>query len=158
MKPPVLVIAAGASAHAIRAALADDFSPTITDDVERGRALASTGGFLAVGAVAPLDLEGAVSIDPAGKPAAIVAVVHAAIAASSVAHRELARVDKVGAVPYDEYVELARYALTRRYLLALLSRHSGSVTEAARGAGMERESLHRLLRRHHVIADDFRER
>ena len=48
-------------------------------------------------------------------------------------------------------------AFTRRYLLAVLSRHGGRVTDAARGAHMKRESLHRLLRRHHVIADDFRE-
>ena len=158
MKPPVLVLVAGVSARAIRAALADDFSPTLTDDVGRGRALASTGGFLALVAVAPLSLDGAVVIDPDAEPIAIIAAVNAAIAAIAASHRDRARVDEVGAVPYDEYVELARYALTRRYLLALLSRHGGSVTDAARGASMQRESLHRLLRRYHVIADDFRDR
>ena len=158
MKPPVLVIAAGAGAHAVRAALADDFSPTITNDLAHGRALASTGGFLAVIAAAPLRLEGAVAVDPAGAAAAIVAAVTAAIATSSAADHERARIDAVGAVPYDEYVELARYALTRRYLFALLNRHGGSVTDAARSAKMKRESLHRLLRRYHVIADDFRDR
>jgi len=105
-----------------------------------------------------LTLEDAIAIDPAAEPAAIVAAVNAAIAATSAAHRERARVDEVAVVPYDEYVELTRYASTRRYLLALLSRHGGSVTDAARGAHMKRESLHRLLRRHHVSADDFRER
>lgn len=158
MKPPVLVVAAGTDSRAIRAALGDDFAPTITDDVERGRSLASTGGFLAVAAVAPLKLDDAVAIDLAAEPTAIVTAVNAAITANAAIHRERARADEVGAMPYDEYVELARYAFTRRYLLALLSRHGGSVTDAARGASMQRESLHRLLRRHHVIADDFRDR
>ena len=157
MKPPVLVIVEGA-ARAIRAILADDFSPTITDDIERGRALAATGGFLAVVAVAPLKLEGAIAIDPDADPAALVASVSASIAELSQSHRERARIDEIGAVPYDDYVDLARYALTRRYLLALLTRHGGIVAEAARGARMKRESLHRLMRRHHVIADDFRDR
>ena len=158
MKPPVLALVTGTSARAIRAALAGDFSPTLTDDVERGRALASTGGFLAIVVVAPLALDGAVATEPDAEPAAIVAAVNAAIAAKSAAQRQQARADEVGAVPYDEYMELARYALTRRYLLALLSRYRGSVTDAARGANMKRESLHRLLRRHHMIADDFRGR
>jgi DNA-binding NtrC family response regulator len=156
MKPPVLVIIAGADASAIRAALESDFSATITDDSARGRALASTGGFLAVLDAARLELDGAVAIDPAADPAAIAAFARVAIATITEAQLDRARADDVGAVPYDEYVELARYALTRRYLLAVLSRHGGSVTDAARGANMKRESLHRLLRRHHVIADDFR--
>jgi len=156
MKPPVLVIIAGADASAIRAALERDFSATITDDPARGRALASTGGFLAILDAARLELDGAVAIDPAADPAAIAAVAQVAIATITEAQLDRARADDVGAVPYDEYVELARYALTRRYLLAVLSRHGGSVTDAARGANMKRESLHRLLRRHHVIADDFR--
>jgi DNA-binding NtrC family response regulator len=158
MKPPVLVIVAGASARAIRAALADAVSPTINDDLERGRALASTGGFLAILSVAPLTLDGAVELDPAAESTAIVAAVDAVIATNSAVHRERVHADDVGAVPYDEYVELVRYGFARRYLLSLLSRHGGSVTDAARGANMKRESLHRLMRRHHVSADAFRER
>jgi hypothetical protein len=158
MKPPVLALVAGVAARAIGSTLAEDFSPTITGDLARGRVLASTGGFLAVLAVAPLALEGAVAIDPATEPTAITAAVNAAIATSAAADRERARLDEIGAVPYDEYIELARYAFTRRYLLALLSRHGGSVTDAARGAAMKRESLHRLMRRHYVSADDFRAR
>lgn len=157
MRPPVLVIAAGADALALRAALAGDFAATITDDVERGRALASTGGFLAVLATMPLDLDGAVAVDPATEPAAIAAVARAAVEARGALQLEQARADAVAAVTYDEYLALTRYALTRRYLLAVLSHHRGSVTDAARGANMQRESLHRLLRRHHVLADDFRD-
>jgi hypothetical protein len=32
------------------------------------------------------------------------------------------------------------------------------VTDAAKAAGMVRESLHRLIRRHHLDADTFRDR
>lgn len=35
--------------------------------------------------------------------------------------REHARGDAIGASAYDDYVELARYAATRHYLLALLT-------------------------------------
>jgi hypothetical protein len=58
---------------------------------------------------------------------------------------------------YDSYIELVRFRETRRYLLGLMHRHRGSVTDAARGAGIVRESLHRLLRRHGVDADMFRD-
>lgn len=47
--------------------------------------------------------------------------------------------------------------MMRRYLLALLGRHSGSVTDAARGAKLKRESLHRLMRRYQVHADELRD-
>jgi transcriptional regulator of acetoin/glycerol metabolism len=58
---------------------------------------------------------------------------------------------------YREARDLAMYRITREYLLAVLHHHRGSVTEAARAADLERESLHRLLRRHDIIADAFRE-
>jgi DNA-binding NtrC family response regulator len=133
---------------------------TTTDDIERGRALASTAGFLVVVAAAPLaaSLPLAVEIDPRADPTAIMTAVTAAIDRDASKHRTLACTDEIGAVPYDEYIELARYAMTRRYLIALLQRHGGSVTDAARGANLKRESLHRLMRRHHVAAEDFRER
>jgi transcriptional regulator of acetoin/glycerol metabolism len=34
----------------------------------------------------------------------------------------------------------------------------GNVTEAARRAGMERESLHRLLKKYGVRSEDFKQR
>jgi two-component system response regulator HydG len=53
-------------------------------------------------------------------------------------------------------VERARDKATRDYLMALLREFGGSVTRAAERAGIERESLHRLLKRHGVRAQGFR--
>ncbi|MBI5513787.1 MAG: sigma-54-dependent Fis family transcriptional regulator [Deltaproteobacteria bacterium] len=58
---------------------------------------------------------------------------------------------------YREAVDVAREAATRRYLEAVLARHRGNVTAAAALAGVERESFHRLLRRHGLRADAWRE-
>ncbi|MEI8254096.1 MAG: sigma-54 dependent transcriptional regulator [Deltaproteobacteria bacterium] len=58
---------------------------------------------------------------------------------------------------YKEVVDMARDDATRRYLEALLTKHRGNVTNAAAQAGMERESIHRLLRRHDVRADAYRD-
>jgi transcriptional regulator with GAF, ATPase, and Fis domain len=160
MKAPVLVVADAAGARAIRAALAGDLDVTVTDQVTRARALASTGAFVCVFATRAFieSVAGTVELDPTAPAAEIASTAQAALASAAAARFEEARNDEVGAVPYDEYVELARYALIRRYLLALLAKHNGSVTDAAKGANMKRESLHRLMRRYHVTADDFRER
>jgi two-component system response regulator HydG len=63
----------------------------------------------------------------------------------------------IGEMTYREAVDLARDEGTRRYLEALLARHRGNVTAAAAQAGVERESFHRLLRRHGLRADVWRE-
>jgi DNA-binding NtrC family response regulator len=57
---------------------------------------------------------------------------------------------------YREVVDLARDRATREYLIALMSELVGNVTEAARRAGMERESMHRLLKRYGVRSEDFK--
>ncbi len=57
---------------------------------------------------------------------------------------------------YREAMDHARERATRDYLEALLRRHAGNVTRAAEQAGVERESLHRLLRRHGLDASTFR--
>lgn len=153
---PVLLLADGPAARVIEAALGATIALTVTDDVDRARALAATGGFVAILVAQPLaaSLAEAVMIDPTRDGQALAATLAAAIEHS---HR-IEHGDRVAALAYDEYIELARYAMTRRYLVALLQRHHGSVTDAARSAGMVRESLHRLMRRHHLIAEDFRER
>lgn len=160
MKPPVLVVSTSTGARAFRAALGDVYALTVVDDLARGRALASTGGFLAV-VLEPnesLSMAEVVAIHSSASPEEIQRAVTAAIARGFSSSQIDSRGDEVGVVLYDEYIELVRYASTRRYLMALLSRHRGSVTDAARAAKMKRESLHRLLRRHHLQADDFRRR
>jgi DNA-binding NtrC family response regulator len=59
---------------------------------------------------------------------------------------------------YREVVDLARDRASREYLIALMRELAGNVTEAARRAGMERESLHRLLKRYGVRSEDFKTR
>ena len=58
---------------------------------------------------------------------------------------------------YRDAVERARDRAGRDYLQALLRRSGGNVTRAAEEAGVERETLHRLLRRHGLEAGRFRE-
>jgi len=140
----------------MRTALAE-FDVTVTESVTRARALASTGAFVCVfTARGGAPVQGALELDPGGAVAAIATSAREAVASAAKQQETQARTDDAGALTYDEYIELARYAITRRYLLALLGRHNGSVTDAAKGANMKRESLHRLMRRYHVTADDFR--
>jgi len=60
-------------------------------------------------------------------------------------------------LPYREAVDLARDRVSRDYLTALMKETGGNVTRAAERAGMERESLHRLLKRYGLRSDDFKE-
>jgi DNA-binding NtrC family response regulator len=57
---------------------------------------------------------------------------------------------------YREALAEARDRGSHDYLTALLRAFDGNVSRAAAKAGLERESLHRLLRRHGIRADDFR--
>jgi DNA-binding NtrC family response regulator len=66
--------------------------------------------------------------------------------------------DVLARMPYREALELARDRVSREYLTALLKDFDGNVTRAAERAGMERESLHRLLKRFGVRSDDFKSR
>jgi DNA-binding NtrC family response regulator len=59
-------------------------------------------------------------------------------------------------LPYREAVAEARDRTSRDYLVALLAEFGGNVTRAAERAGLERESLHRLLRKHGIKSDDFK--
>jgi DNA-binding NtrC family response regulator len=61
-------------------------------------------------------------------------------------------------MPYREAVDLARDRVSRDYLTVLMREHEGNVTHAAQRAGMERESLHRLLKRYGIRSDDFKKR
>lgn len=59
---------------------------------------------------------------------------------------------------YREVLAHARDLLSRDYLVAILRAERGNVKNAATRAGIERESLHRLLKRYGVRADAFRAR
>lgn len=59
---------------------------------------------------------------------------------------------------YREVIALSRDRMTREYLIAVLKAVKGNVTQAAERAGVERESVHRLLKRYGLRADDYRER
>ncbi len=62
----------------------------------------------------------------------------------------------LASMPYRDAVEQAQERVSREYLVALLTEFQGNVTRAAARAGMERESLHRLLKRHGLRSDDFK--
>ena len=59
---------------------------------------------------------------------------------------------------YRAVLAAGRDRTTREYLVALLSEMTGNVTQAAERAGVERETFHRLLKRHGIRAEDFRTR
>jgi len=69
--------------------------------------------------------------------------------------------DDADAVLYDMPLPEARQqvldSFERRYLMRLLSRYSGNVRQASLSLGMERKSLYRLLERHNINPDDFRD-
>lgn len=63
---------------------------------------------------------------------------------------------KLEALSYRDMLETARDRATREYLVALMKDVGGNVTQAAERAGIERESMHRLLKKHGVRSDDFK--
>ena len=62
------------------------------------------------------------------------------------------------AMTYREVLAAGRERTTRDYLVALLREFQGNVTQAAERAGIERESFHRLMKRHGIRAEEFRPR
>ena len=61
-----------------------------------------------------------------------------------------------GQLPYREMLERVRERATRDYLVTVMRDVAGNVTQAADRAGIERESMHRLLKKHGVRSDDFK--
>ena len=59
-------------------------------------------------------------------------------------------------MPYKDAVAGARDRVSRDYLVALMTEFGGNVTRAAERAGVERESLHRLLRKYGLRSEDFK--
>jgi DNA-binding NtrC family response regulator len=65
--------------------------------------------------------------------------------------------EDLATLSYREALASARDRGSREYLAALLKAFGGNVSRAAERAGLERESLHRLLRRHGIQAGTFRD-
>lgn len=57
---------------------------------------------------------------------------------------------------YKEVLQLAKNRVVREYLQELMRDCEGNVRRAAERAAIERESMHRLLRRYDVRPDDYR--
>lgn len=66
--------------------------------------------------------------------------------------------DHLAQMTYAQACDLGRDRTARLYLVAIMRRFKGNVTQAAEHAGIERESLHRLLRRFDIDSTPFRER
>lgn len=64
--------------------------------------------------------------------------------------------DNLARLKYRDVMERHGRTLLPEYLAALLRAHAGNVTKAALAAGVERESLHRLMRRYEIDARSYR--
>jgi DNA-binding NtrC family response regulator len=64
----------------------------------------------------------------------------------------------VSHLAYRELLELTRDRGSREYLIELMTELGGNVTDAAKRAGVTRESLHRLLKRYGVRSEEFKNR
>ena len=78
-------------------------------------------------------------------------------ASSAPAASQAASESELAGLSYREALASARDRGSRDYLSALLKAFGGNVSRAAERAGLERESLHRLLRRHGIHAGVFRD-
>jgi PleD family two-component response regulator len=81
------------------------------------------------------------------------AIEHIITSASGTADHER---ETFAALRFREAMRRARERAARAYLTDLLRQVDGEVARAARRAGLERESLHRLLKRHDIRAGDYR--
>jgi DNA-binding NtrC family response regulator len=61
------------------------------------------------------------------------------------------------ATQFKDAINAARERASREYLVVLLTEFRGNVTHAAAHAGVTRESLHRLLKKHSVRSEAFRD-
>lgn len=157
----VLVAAPSRIAKRLSDLICDQFEVVTCTDPEKAAALAATGTYLAIVKTA--------GFSKLVTEAPIVRVAETAapqLLQELATIRERAGLDQrtraaelahLAALPYDEYIALARARATRDYLLALLRRHGGVVTEAARASGLLRETLHRMIRRHDIDANWFRD-
>lgn len=164
MKPSVLVAAPTSVARLLANALAEDFDILIETEPRKAAILAIMAsvqavvvwdGFLTevrIGRCKPV-----ITVMAGDELAGLVARVDGAIPSRKLSARSRsAGLAAIASLPYEEFVELSRFWTTREYLLGLMRSHAGNVSEAARAAAIERESMHRLLRRHDLDAEMFR--
>jgi len=165
MNACVLVAAPPSANRALVAALTPAFEVMSCTHHERAEWLAALGSFQAIVVAADFapalvhapDDAPILRVDPSIAPLQLLGDVQAALLRRR--QDDLGRAAELvglATLPYDEYIELVRFRATRQYLLGLMRLYHGSVTEASHSAGIVRESLHRLLRRHSVDAEDFR--
>lgn len=85
-------------------------------------------------------------------------VVARALAESPAGARGLSRLDGAATPtgPFKDALAVARERASRDYLVALLTEFHGNVTRASERAGVTRESLHRLLKKHDVHSEWFK--
>jgi len=160
MKPCVLVAGPPPLCRRFSEAVSERFTVMTCIDRMRAAALVDSGWFQAVVAVGEFlsSSPDVVRVDVNTEPVRVLELVTTAVERRRAADRtEAPELVGLGTLKYDEYIEVVRFRATRAYLLGLMHRHRGSVTEASRSAGIVRESLHRLLRRHDIDADTFRE-
>jgi transcriptional regulator of acetoin/glycerol metabolism len=160
MKPCVLVAGPPPVCRRFSEAVSGHFAVMTCFDRMRAAVLVDTGRFQAIATAGEFLPESTdvVRIDVNAEPTRVLELVTAAVERRRAADRvEAAELVNLGTLKYDEYMEFVRFRATRDYLLGLMQRHRGSVTHASRSAGIVRESLHRLLRRHDVDADAFRD-
>lgn len=161
MARQVLIAAPVRIARKLSEAIGARFEVATCTDPEKAMALAATGTYLAIvktTGFAKLTTDTPiVRVAEASVPEAM-AELDAILERSRLDQRARASEHAyLAALPYDDYIVLARARATREYLLALLRRHRGVVAEAARAAGLLRETLHRLIRRHDIDPDWFRD-
>lgn len=160
MARQILIAAPARVARKLSDAIGDHFEIATCTDPEKAMALAATGTYLAIVKTvgfAQLSTDSPIIriADPPGPEILdeLTAIRHRTHLDQ---RRRASKLAHLAALPYDEYIALARARTTRDYLLALLHRHRGVVAEAAREAGLLRETLHRLIRRHDIDPDWFR--
>jgi DNA-binding NtrC family response regulator len=81
------------------------------------------------------------------------------LAKPAAAEDAAAALDGAGLVdlPYKTAVKMGRDRVSREYLAALMRKCAGNVTQAAEKAAIERESLHRLLKKYGLRSEAFRQ-
>jgi len=122
----------------------DDVSLIVARALERRRQrTGSDDGLARPGGQSVAELAGAASAEPA--------VGDEPVAPAAPA------VEQLASLSYKAAVNLARDRISQEYLAALLKTFRGNVTQAAERAGIERESLHRLLKRYGLRAESFRD-